>query len=372
MIVGCVREIKNEEYRVGLTPEGAHALAVAGHQVLVERGAGAGVLAGDEAYREAGAIVVANAAEVWERADLIIKVKEPLFPEFPLIRRGQAIFTYLHLAAAPDLTRAIIAAKAIAIGYETVQLADGSLPLLIPMSQIAGRMATEVGAHYLRKPGPGRGKLISGLPGAPAAHVVVLGAGIVAENAIETAVALGGRVTVFDTRLDKLRLVQQLWPNRTTTLMSSPLAIANALRSADILICAVLVPGASAPKLVSREMVRSIGPGAVIVDVSIDQGGTCETSRPTTHSDPVYVDEGVVHYCVSNMPGAVPQTSTAALTAATLPYILKLAGMGVRSAVASDASLARGVLVSEGHVTYAALATSLALPFVPLEAALEA
>ena len=370
MIVGTVREIKNEEYRVGLTPEGVHALVDAGHRVLVERGAGAGVQADDETYRGAGGTVVPNAPEVWANADLIVKVKEPLFPEFPLIRDNQTLFTYLHLAAAPDLTRAIIDSKVTAIAYETVQLPDGSLPLLIPMSQIAGRMATEVGAHYLRKPGPGRGKLISGLPGAPAAHVVVLGAGIVAENAIDTAVALGARVTVFDTRLDKLRLIQQLWPNRTTTLMSSPLAIANALTGADILICAVLVPGASAPKLVTRQMVRAMGPGAVIVDVAIDQGGTCETSRPTSHTDPVYVDEGVVHYCVSNMPGAVPQTSTAALTSATLPYILKLANLGKRAAVLSDPSLAKGVLVSEGHVTYEALAASLGLPFVPLSEAL--
>jgi alanine dehydrogenase len=297
-------------------------------------------------------------------------VKEPLFPEHPHIRDNQTLFTYLHLAALPDLTRVLIDSKVTAIAYETVELADGSLPLLIPMSQIAGRMATEVGAHFLRKPGPGRGKLISGLPGAPPAHVVVLGAGIVAENAIETAVALGARVTVFDTRLDKLRMVQRLWPGRTTTLMSSPLAIAKALKGADILICAVLVPGAAAPKLVTREMVRSMGKGAVIVDVSIDQGGTCETSRATTHDEPIYVEEGVVHYCVPNMPGAVPQTSTAALTAATLPYVLKLANLGTREALLSDPSLAKGVLVSEGHVTYEALAESLGLPFVPLAEAL--
>ena len=370
MIVGTVREIKNEEYRVGLTPEGAHALVDAGHTVLVEKGAGAGILASDDAYCRAGATIVERADDVWAQADLLVKVKEPLFPEWPHIRDHQTLFTYLHLAAAPDLTRALLTSKTTAIAYETVQLPDGSLPLLIPMSQIAGRMATEVGAHYLRKPGPGRGKLISGLPGAPPAHVVVLGAGIVAENAIETAVALGARVTVFDTRLDKLRLVQQRWPGRTTALMSSPLAIAKALRDADILICAVLVPGAAAPKLVTREMVRGMGEGAVIVDVSIDQGGTTETSRATTHADPIYVEEGVVHYCVSNMPGAVPQTSTAALTAATLPYVLKLANMGPRAAVLSDASLAKGVLVSEGHVTYRALAESLGLPFVELEQAL--
>ena len=369
MIVGTVREIKNEEYRVGLTPDGVHALVDDGHTVLVETGAGAGVLFGDDTYAAAGAEIVARADDVWTRADLIVKVKEPLFPEFPLIRDKQALFTYLHLAAAPDLTNCLLKSNVTAIAYETVELPDGSLPLLIPMSQIAGRMATEVGAHDLRKPGPGRGKLISGLPGAPPAHVVVLGAGIVAENAIETAVALGARVTVFDTRLEKLRLVQQLWPGRTTTLMSSPLAIAQAMRDADILICAVLVPGAAAPKLVTRDMVRGMGEGAVIVDISIDQGGVCETSRPTTHDDPVYVEEGVVHYCVSNMPGAVPRTSTSALAAATLPYVRKLADLGARAALLADPSLARGVLVSAGHVTYKALAESLGLPFVPLDQA---
>jgi alanine dehydrogenase len=359
MNVGTVREVKCEEYRVGLTPEGAHALVLDGHTVLVEHGAGEGAGCADAAYVSAGATVLEHAQEVWARADLLVKVKEPLAAEFPLIRDEQTLFTYLHLAALPELTRTLIASKVTAIGYETVQLADGSLPLLVPMSQIAGRMATEVGSQHLRKPGPGRGKLISGLPGAPAAHVVVLGAGTVAENAIQVAVGLGARVTVFDTRLDKLRRVQELWPGRTDALMSSPLAIANAMRDADILVCAVLVPGASAPKLVTREMVRAMGPGAVIVDVSIDQGGTCETSRVTTHSDPIYVEEGVVHYCVANMPGAVPVTSTAALTAATLPYIRKIAGLGPREALLSDPALAKGVLVSEGYIIHPALAVSL-------------
>ena len=370
MIVGTVREAKVEEYRVGLTPEGAHALVDAGHPVLVETGAGAGVGSADAMYAAAGAVVVSDPREVWAESDLIVKVKEPQPDEYGLIRDEQTLFTYLHLAALPELTRVIIDSRVTAIAYETVQLPDGSLPLLIPMSQIAGRMATEVGAQYLRKPGPGRGKLISGLPGAPPAHVVVLGAGIVGENAIETAVALGARVTVFDARLEKLRHVQQLWPGRTSTLMSSLLAIAGALREADILICAVLVPGAAAPKLVTRDMVRAMGGGAVIVDVSIDQGGTTDTSRPTTHDDPVYVEEGVVHYCVANMPGAVPVTATAALTAATLPYVLKIAELGTRRAILSDAALAKGVLVSEGAVTYESLAESLGLPYVPLEQAL--
>jgi alanine dehydrogenase len=370
MIVGTVREIKNEEYRVGLTPEGAHALVEDGHTVLVQRGAGEGAGCSDTAYALAGAELVDRADEVWARAGLIVKVKEPLFPEYPLIRDEQTLFTYLHLAAAPDLTRILLGSKVTGIAYETVQLLDGSLPLLAPMSQIAGRLATEVGSHYLRKPGPGRGKLISGVPGAAPAHVVVLGAGTVAENAIQVAVGLGARVTVFDTRLDKLRRVQELWPGRTTALMSSPLAIANVLHEADILICAVLVPGAAAPKLVTREMVRGMGEGAVIVDVAIDQGGTCETSRVTTHSDPIYVEEGVVHYCVANMPGAVPMTATAALTAATLPYVRTIASMGPRQALLSNAALAKGVLVSEGHVIHPALAESLGVTAVPLPEAM--
>jgi alanine dehydrogenase len=370
MTIGTVKELKEEEYRVGLTPEGAHALVDAGQRVLVETHAGAGAGFTDADYASAGATIVDHAWEVWARSDLLVKVKEPVESEYPLVRDEQTLFTYLHLAALPELTRVLIASRVTAIAYETVQLPDGSLPLLIPMSQIAGRMATEIGAQYLRKPGPGRGKLLSGLPGAPPAHVVVLGAGMVAENAIETAVALGARVTVLDTRLEKLRHVQQLWPGRTTTLQSSPLALSQALQGADVLICAVLVPGAAAPKLVTRDMVRNMGAGAVIVDVSIDQGGACETSRATTHGDPVYVEEGVVHYCVANMPGAVPYTATAALTAATLPYILTIARLGTRRAIQEDPALAKGVLVSEGAVTYEALAESLHLPFVPLGKAL--
>jgi alanine dehydrogenase len=370
MIVGTVRELKNEEYRVGLTPEGAHALVEAGHTVLVERRAGDGIGCGDAVYEASGAVVVNDAAEVWGRSDLLVKVKEPLPPEHALIRDEQTLFTYLHLAALPELTRVLIQSRVTAIGYETVQLPDGSLPLLIPMSQIAGRMATEIGAQYLRKPGPGRGKLISGLPGAAAAHVVVLGAGIVGANAAETAVNLGAQVTVFDTRLDKLRTLQQLWPGRTTALLTNPMEVAQALRTADIVVCAVLVPGAAAPKVITRPMVRAMPAGSVIVDVSIDQGGTSETSRPTTHDDPVYVEENVVHYCVANMPGAVPITATSALTAATLPYVLKIASMGTRLAVTTDPALARGVLVSEGAVTHEALAQSLELPYVPLTEAL--
>ncbi|HLB23278.1 MAG TPA: alanine dehydrogenase [Dehalococcoidia bacterium] len=370
MIVGTVREIKCEEYRVGLTPEGAHALAEDGHTVLVEAGAGAGAGIADAAYEGAGATLVEHARDVWSRADVLVKVKEPLEAEHALVRDQQTLFTYLHLAALPGLTRVLLDSKVTAIAYETVQLSDGSLPLLAPMSQIAGRMATEIGSQYLRKPGPGKGKLISGLPGAPPAHVVVLGAGTVAENAIQVAVGLGARVTVFDTRLDRLRHIEERWPGRTTTMVSSPMAISSAISEADVVVCAVLVPGASAPKLVTREMVRSMGTGSVIVDVSIDQGGTCETSRVTTHADPVYVEEGVVHYCVANMPGAVPVTSTAALTAATLPYVREIARLGPRQALLADEALAKGVLVSEGHVVHPGLAASLGLPRVPLAEAM--
>ena len=370
MIVGTVREIKCEEYRVGLTPEGAHALVEDGHTVLVEAGAGRGAGIADAAYEAAGATLVEHARDVWSRADVLVKVKEPLEAEHALIRDQQTLFTYLHLAALPGLTRVLLDSKVTAIAYETVQLSDGSLPLLAPMSQIAGRMATEIGSQYLRKPGPGKGKLISGLPGAPPAHVVVLGAGTVAENAIQVAVGLGARVTVFDTRLDRLRHIEERWPGRTTTMVSSPMAISSAISEADVVVCAVLVPGASAPKLVTREMVRSMGTGSVIVDVSIDQGGTCETSRVTTHADPVYVEEGVVHYCVANMPGAVPVTSTAALTAATLPYVREIARLGPRQALLADEALAKGVLVSEGHVVHPGLAASLGLPRVPLAEAM--
>jgi alanine dehydrogenase len=370
MIVGTVRELKREEYRVGLTPEGAHVLVEDGHTVLVERGAGLGAGLPDAGYESAGATLVEQARDIWNRADLLVKVKEPLAEEHAVIRDQQTLFTYLHLAALPELTKVLLASKVTAIAYETVQLADGSLPLLVPMSQIAGRMAAEVGSQYLRRPGPGKGKLISGLPGAPPAHVVVLGAGTVAENAIQVAVGLGARVTVFDTRLDRLRRAGERWPGRTTTLLSSPLAIAAALADADIVICAVLVPGASAPKLVTREMVRSMAPGSVIVDVSIDQGGACETSRVTTHADPVYVEEGIVHYCVANMPGAVPVTSTAALTAATLPYVRDIARLGPRAALLSNEALAKGVLVSEGYVVHPALAASLGMAHVSLAEAM--
>ncbi|HLF70793.1 MAG TPA: alanine dehydrogenase [Dehalococcoidia bacterium] len=360
MIVGTVRELKTEEHRVGLTPEGARDLVRLRHRVLVEAGAGAGSGFTDAAYAQIGAEVVATAAEVWAAAELIVKVKEPQTVEFGLLRRDQTLFTYLHLAAEPEVTNALLSAGTTAIAYETVELPDGSLPLLIPMSQIAGRMAPLVAARWLQHPGPGRGKLLSGLPGAPAARVVIFGAGTVATNACDVAVALGARVTVLARRLDQLRALEDRWPNRLTTLPSSPANIERAIEGADVLISGVLARGgATAPKLVDRDALKRVGPGGVIVDVAIDQGGSFETSRETTHSDPVFVEEGVVHYCVANMPGAVPHTSTNALTAATLAYVLSLAEKGAAKALADDASLARGLMTRNGELVNRSVAEAL-------------
>jgi len=363
MIVGTVRELKIEEYRVGLTPEGADTLVRSGHQVLVEAGAGFGSGLADEAYRAAGAEIVPEAAGVWRRSDLLVKVKEPLPPEFGRLHSKLILFTYLHLAALPEATQALLDSGCVAIAYETVQLPDGSLPLLIPMSQIAGRMAPEVAAQWLRKPGPGRGKLFSGLPGSSPARVVILGAGTVAQSACSVAVALGAQVTVIGKGLEHLRAVDDRWPGRVTTLISTPYAISRSLEGADVLISAVLVVGAKAPKLVAREQLRTMGAGAVAVAVDIDQGGGIETARPTTHDDPVYVEEGVVHYAVANMPGAVPHTSTAALTAATLPYVQQLAAGGL-AAVKSDRALLGGVNIARGRMTNAAVAAAFGRPSV--------
>lgn len=366
MIVGTVREIKVAEHRVGITPEGADALVRAGHRVLVEEGAGLGTGYDDQSYRAVGAEIVSEAAGVWRQADLLVKVKEPIDVEFGRLRSGLILFTYLHLAALPELTRALIDSGAVAVAYETVQLPNGSLPLLVPMSQIAGRMATEVAAQWLRKPGPGRGKLLSGLPGAPPARVVILGAGTVSSNACAVAVALGAQVTVISKGLDALGRLEERWPGRLTTLPSTPYGISRALEGADILISGVLVAGHQAPKLVTRDQVRSMGPGAVIVNVDIDQGGSVETARATTHDDPVHVEGGVVHYGVANMPGSVPHTSTAALAAATLPYILRLAEGGV-DALKADPALATGANVVRGRVTNAGVAEAMGERTMPLD-----
>jgi alanine dehydrogenase len=362
MIVGTVRERKTEEGRVGLTPEGVQDLTLLGHAVLVEAGAGAGSGLTDDMYAAAGGQIVADAAEVWAKAELMVKVKEPQPDEFSFLRRDQALFTYLHLAAAPEVTAALLTAGTTAIAYETVELADGALPLLIPMSQIAGRMAPQVAARWLQRPGPGRGKLLSGIPGAAPAHVVIFGAGTVASNACDIALGMGARVTVIARNLEQLRVIEERWLHRVVTLNSTPASIRKAIEGVDVLISGVLVKGGqAAPKLVSRQDLKRVGAGAVIVDVAIDQGGIFETSRPTTHSDPVFVEEGVVHYCVANMPGAVPHTATFALAAATQPYILKLAQLGAPKALSSDPALARGLMTREGRLVNKEVAQALGL-----------
>ncbi len=369
MKVGTIKETKDEEYRVGLTPAGAQALVQAGHSVFVERNAGLGAGFSDEQYAAAGASLCEKPQEVAQTVDLLVKVKEPLEPEFSLLRPGLLLFTYLHLAPLPELTRALLESRTNSIAYELVRRPDGSLPLLIPMSQVAGRMAAEVAAQFLKKPGPGRGKLLGGIAGVSPARALVVGSGNVGTAASRVLLALGARVTVSSTDLQRLAGLEAQFRERIATRVSSPAVLAEELLGADILIGAVLVPGGIAPKLVTREMVRSMGAGAVIVDVCIDQGGICETSRPTSHSAPTFVEEGVIHYCVPNMPGAVPRTSTEALTSATQPYLLRLADRGLEilredSALAAGASTINGKLVSE------AVAKAQGLTATPLEQAL--
>lgn len=370
MIVGCVREQKLEEYRVALLPDGVRDLVHAGHTVLVETNAGAGSHYFDEDYTAAGALVIATPEEVYARADLVCEVKEPQPSEYPLLREGQIIFTYLHLAAEPHAAQAIIDSRCIAIAYETVRREDGSHPLLAPMSEVAGRMAVEVGAHFLKRPGPGRGMLLGGVAGVPPAHVVVIGSGTVGSNAVRIAVGMGARVTVASIDETQLRALDQRYAGRVETLYASRAGLAEAVQDADLLIGAVLVEGERAPVVVTREMVRSMPHGAVIVDVAIDQGGCVETIRPTDHRDPVYVDEGVVHYAVPNMPGAVPRTSSRALASLTLPYIMKIAALGGVEAIRRDPSLARGVNVWRGQVVHPAVAKALGQAYVPLDQAM--
>ncbi len=367
MIVGTVKERKTEEYRVALTPDGVADIVRAGHGVVVEAGCGLGSNYPDDEYVEAGAVILPTAEEVYERAALMCEVKEPQPFEYGLLRPGQILFTYLHLAAEPAVTQALLASGGIAIGYETVRRDDGFLPLLAPMSEIAGRMAVEIGAHHLKRPGPGRGMLLGGLPGVPPAHVVVVGSGNVGKNAVRAAVGYGARVSVISIDESQLRALEETYSGRVETVLSSPQVVANTVQGADLLIGAVLVEGRRAPVVVTREMVRSMGPGAVVVDVAVDQGGCVETTRPTSHIEPVYVDEGVVHYAVPNMPGAVPRTSSRALTGLTLPYILRVANEGLEAAVGKDRSLARGVNVYRGHLTHQGVAESLGLPWTPLD-----
>jgi len=367
VIVGLPKEIKDNEYRVGLTPAGVRALTDSGHQVLVERGAGDGSGFEDALYQRAGATTISSAAEVWAKADMIVKVKEPIGPEYPLMREGQLLFTYLHLAPDRELTKQLLERKVTGIAYETITDRNGSLPLLTPMSEVAGRMAIQVGAHYLEKMSGGRGILLGGVPGVPAARVVIIGGGGGGTNAAKIAVGMGAHVTIIDNNLDRLRELDDIFLSKISTLASSAYMIHDAISQADLIIGAVLVPGASAPKLVTRAMLKDVPNGAVIVDVAVDQGGCIETTHPTTHSNPTYYVEGVLHYCVANMPGAVPRTSTFALTNATLPFAVKLANKGFLKAIASDPHLKAGINTYAGHCTYEAVAVSQGLEYTPID-----
>jgi alanine dehydrogenase len=363
MRVGVPKEIKNHEYRVGLVPAGVRELVSAGHQVLVQSSAGAGIGVDDAAYVAAGAKIVATAKDVFDSAEMVVKVKEPQLAEIKMLRPGQVLFTYLHLAADPEQAKALMGSGATAIAYETVTSADGSLPLLTPMSEVAGRMSVQVGAASLQKANGGLGVLLGGVPGVSPAKVVVLGGGVSGTAAAEIAVGMRADVTVVDRSLKRLRQLDALFEGRLKTVASTAEAIESLVVQADLVVGAVLVAGAAAPKLVTREMVKKMKPGAVMVDISIDQGGCFETSRPTTHAEPTFVVDGVVHYCVTNMPGAVPRTSTFALTNATLPYVKALAEHGAEGAMALDAHLARGLNVYQGAITHEAVARDLGLAY---------
>src|SRR5450631_2920074 len=358
MIIGVPKEIKDNEARVGVTPAAVKSLTEAGHTVLVETQAGAESGFTDAEYQDAGAEMVGDAGNVWGKADMVVKVKEPIEKEYVFFREGLVLFTYLHLAPLPLLTNKLLESKVIGIAYETVSDRQGTLPLLTPMSEVAGRMSVQVGATYLEKERGGRGILLGGVPGVPPAHVTIIGGGIVGTNAAKIALGFGAKVTLVDVNLNRLRDLDDLFGGRLYTLASNSYNVAHATREADLVIGGVLIPGATAPKLVTRAMVSQMKRGAVIVDVAIDQGGCVETARPTSHSNPSYVVDGVVHYCVTNMPGAVPHTSTLALTNSTFPYILRIANFGAREALRADAGLAEGLNVWKGVLTHRGVAES--------------
>jgi alanine dehydrogenase len=366
MRIGVVKEIKPDEYRVALTPAGALDLRRRGHDVLVESGAGAGSAFPDAAYVAVGA-EIAPVGEVWERADLLLKVKEPIAPEYVRLREGLVLFTYLHLAADEPQTRALVESGITAVAYETVETDAHELPLLAPMSEVAGRLAPQAGAHFLEKPLGGRGLLLGGVAGVPPAKVAIIGGGMVGYNAAVIALGLGAHVRILDKSIRRLRYLEEILSGRVELVMSSGLEVERSVLESDLVIGAVLIPGALAPQLVTREMIGEMRAGAVVVDVAIDQGGCFETSHPTTHSEPVYEVGGVVHYCVANMPGAVPVTSTHALTNVTLPYVEAIADLGLREAIARDPALARGVNVIDGKVTYEAVAEAHGLEYSPLD-----
>ncbi|RDV04540.1 alanine dehydrogenase [Undibacter mobilis] len=371
MLVGVPKEIKTHEYRVGLTPAAVREYVQRGHKVLVQSGAGAGIGASDDIYRQAGADIAKTAQDVFKSADMVVKVKEPQLEECAQLREGQILFTYLHLAPDPQQTAALIKSGCTAVAYETVTDERGGLPLLAPMSEVAGRLAIEAAGVALKRPAGGRGLLIGGVPGVPAGRVVVVGGGVVGLHAARMAVGLGAEVTILDRSLPRLRELDEMFAGRVRTLYSTFEALDNEVAAADVVIGAVLVPGASAPKLVSRDKLKTMKPGAVIVDVAIDQGGCFETSHATTHAEPTYVVDGVIHYCVANMPGAVPVTSSHALNNATLPFGLALATSGLNALLANP-HLRNGLNVHKGKVTYKAVADSLNLPYVSAENAIAA
>jgi alanine dehydrogenase len=364
--IGVAKEIKPDEYRVALTPAGARELGQRGHEVIVETGAGDGSSFSDAAYEAAGARI-ASVDEVWADAELLLKVKEPIEPEYGRLREGLVLFTYLHIAADEPLTRALLDSGIRAVAYETVETDSGALPLLAPMSEIAGRLAAQAGAYFLEKPLGGRGLLLGGVPGVAPGRVVVIGGGMVGYNAAVIAIGLGANVTILERSIDRMRHLEEILSGRVSLVMSSTLQIEESVSEADVVIGAVLIPGAVAPKLITREMVAGMKEGAVLADVAIDQGGCAETSHPTTHSEPVYTVDGVTHYCVANMPGAVPITSTKALTNATLPYVEAIATVGLAEAVVREPALARGVNTVDGKLTYEAVAEAHGLEYQPLE-----
>ena len=368
MLIGVPKEIKDNEYRVAIVPSGVSALTDKGHEVIVEATAGAGSGFSDDLFIEAGARVVSSAEEVFQAADMIVKVKEPMAPEYGMLKKGQVVFTFFHLVADPALFEAVLNSGITAIAYETIEEESGRVPILEPMSEVAGRLAVQVGAHYLLKPQGGRGVLLSGVPGVKKGRVLIIGAGTVGLNAVKVAVGLGAEVTVMDLDIDRFRHIDDLFGGEVETLVSNPENVGKALLDCDLLIGAVHLPGARTPNIVTRGMVRTMKEGSVIVDVSVDQGGCVETTRPTTHSNPTFLEYGVLHYGVTNMPGSVPRTSTFALTNATLPYVMKLAELGLERAVNEDAAIALGVNVHMGKVTNSAVAESFESMLTPIEA----
>ncbi len=367
MIIGVLKEIKSEENRVSMTPAGVEIMRQKGHTVLVEKSAGLGSGFSDSDYQEHGAEICDTPKDIYDRAEMVMHVKEPLPSEYDLIRKGQIVFTYLHLAAAQELTRALIKSRSVCIAYETVQKADRSLPLLTPMSQVAGRMAIQQGAKYLEMAQGGHGILLGGVPGVDPGMVVVIGGGVVGTNAAKMACGLGAKVYVLDMNLERLRYLSDVMPANCFTLMSTPVVIRDLVTRADLVVGAVLIPGAKAPRLVTKEMLSTMKKGSVLVDVAIDQGGCFETSRPTTHSDPTYIVDGVVHYCVANMPGAVPKTSTMALTNSTLPYAVEIADKGWKKSMQENQEIRKGANVIDGKITCKGVAEALDLEYTPID-----